>query len=125
MRSLSITPALALAAALLLSYTPARAQTAAGWVPCSQGAPSPISATVASARQALTAGCGPNVILYNTGTVPIYYKLGTSSVAAAVTDHPLPGGGYVVLSVGPGSTNVAAITASSTATVLIDQGSMR
>lgn len=127
MRSLSITPALALAAALLLS-TPldGKAQVNQGLVPCSSGTPTSLSASGSSSNTQLIANCGVNVILYNVGSQEAFYKIGTSvAVAAATTDNSLPAGAFVLLSLTPNQRWIAAITSTSTTTIRLVQGTVR
>lgn len=64
--------------------------------------------------------------LYNAGTATVFYAVGGASVTAAVTDVPLPSGAIEVITVqNPQSspvTHIAAITASSTATLYASTG---
>lgn len=76
-----------------------------------------ISATTSSARSAYPAGDSDGVCVYNAGSVPIFIKSGDSSVAAATSDNFVPAGQFRVLARNPRDTHLAAITASSTATV--------
>jgi len=64
---------------------------------------------------------GTSAILCNSGSVPIYYKFGGAGVTAAVTDIKLPSGICIADAPGAG-TYIAAITASSTATLDISGG---
>lgn len=78
-----------------------------------------LNASVASSTVALPAGT--SAVLCNSGSVPIYYKFGTNTVTAAVTDIKLPSG--ICIADAPGAaTHVAGITASSTATMDISGG---
>jgi hypothetical protein len=61
------------------------------------------------------------IILQNTGATNAFFKLGNSSVTAATTDLSIPAGGSISLAVGA-NTNLAGITASSTTTFNILQG---
>jgi hypothetical protein len=79
-----------------------------------------LAVTAVSARVPLPNG-DVTVVLQNTGTANIFYKLGTGSVVAAPTDYSLPAGYQISLSIA-GATNVAAITASGTATLQVIQG---
>lgn len=64
--------------------------------------------------------------LYNAGTATVFYAVGDEDVTAAVTDVPLPSGAIEVITVqNPQSspvTHIAAITASSTATLYASTG---
>lgn len=62
-----------------------------------------------------------NVRIYNAGTVAAFINWGDGTVTAATTDMPIAPGATEVLSL-QGS-NIAAITASGTATLYITEGS--
>ncbi len=61
------------------------------------------------------------VILQNTGTTNLFFKLGTVAVTAATTDYSLPSGYSMAVQITT-ETHVAAITASSTTTLKVIQG---
>jgi hypothetical protein len=77
-----------------------------------------ISGTTSSARTAypVTPSTG-GVRIYNSGAVAVFVKSGDSSVAAATTDQFVGPGQTVLFARNPRDTHLAAITASSTATV--------
>lgn len=82
------------------------------------GSTQTISATASSSNVLLDASPGNSVLLQNTGPSTAYIKC---SATAAVTDFPLQSGWSVVLQCPP-SNRVAAITASSTASVTVTKG---
>lgn len=55
--------------------------------------------------------------LYNAGSVPVFVKSGSSTVQATTTDTFIPPGQTRLLLKDPNDTHIAAITASSTATL--------
>ncbi len=61
------------------------------------------------------------VILQNTGTTNLFFKLGSVTVNAATTDYSLPSGYSIAVQITT-ETHVAAITASSTTTLKVIQG---
>lgn len=68
--------------------------------------------------------CGPVVIVYNTGTVPIFYRVGAVGLTAVGTDTPIPASTYQVINV---PINAAtgpyfAAIASTSATLYFGQG---
>jgi hypothetical protein len=81
-----------------------------------------LAVTTGTARVALPVAVAtfPAVTLINDGANEVFFKLGASSVTAAVTDVPLPAGASVTLFGGP-NTYVAAITSSSTSTLRVIQ----
>lgn len=77
-----------------------------------------IAGTTSSARTAYPAACTQNgVIVYNAGAVPIFVKSGDVTVVATLTDNFVPAGSYRLFEHNINDTHLAAITASSTATV--------
>lgn len=81
------------------------------------GAGGTISATTTSAAGSVTMSADlTEVVIYNSGLVPVFLRWGTGAQTAVVTDYPLAPGATQVFRKGP-ATNIAAITASSTATV--------
>jgi hypothetical protein len=64
---------------------------------------------------------GTSTVLCNSGSVPIFYKFGTNTVTAAVTDIKLPSGICIADAPGAG-TYVAAIVSTGTATLDISGG---
>lgn len=89
------------------------------------GATVSLAVTTTTGSVALTApggSGGSDVRLYNAGGSLVFVAFGSSTVQAAVTSLPLPAGQTEVFSVGPGSTHVAAITASGTATLYATTG---
>ncbi len=64
--------------------------------------------------------------IYNAGSSTAFYALGSSTVTAAVTDVPIPSGAIEVITItNPQQnpvTHIAAITASSTATLYVTTG---
>lgn len=107
--------AAAIAASLALALCPSSAQQIGG--------NASLTASVASSSVALPANTKtyPAVIIAPAvgTTVEVFYALGGSSVAATVSSPSLPSGG-ICLIVGP-NTNVAVITAASSATVRLTQ----
>ena len=69
-----------------------------------------------------------SVRLYNAGSATVFFKAGPAGVTAATTDTPLPSGAIEVFNLTPtvdtagGCSHIAAITASSTATLYITVG---
>jgi hypothetical protein len=67
--------------------------------------------------------CGPTVIVWNIGTVETFVNLGTaSSTAATTSNYSVPANSYLVLNVGTTGIYLAAITAASTTTLRVIQG---
>lgn len=82
-----------------------------------------ISATTASSSVTF-AGALKNmrqVRIYNAGSATVFIKMGQVTATAAVTDMAIPSGAVEVFDMGNSDT-VAAITASSTATVYVTTG---
>jgi hypothetical protein len=96
--------------------------------PFTAGATVSLAVTTASASVALTGAAGKGkqqVRLYNAGTALIFYKIGASGVAAAVTDVPLPAGMVEVITVldaGGSARFIAAIAGTGTATLYATVG---
>ncbi len=76
-----------------------------------------ISATTSSARSAYSNGSYAEVLIYNTGTVPVFVQSGDSTVAATTSSTVVPAGTNAIYLRNPNDTHLAAITASGTATV--------
>lgn len=86
------------------------------------GRSSNISATTSSSRTAIPTTTGNTLLVANTGSNTVFLQLGNSSVTATTTGGvPLFASSYITLTVG-GNTNIAAITASSTSTVVVLRG---
>ena len=83
-----------------------------------------LSVTSTTSRQALgdTSGSFTNLILWNAGSVAVNYNLGNSSVTATTSNTAIPPGGVIQVPQAS-ATNIAAITASSTATLYVIQTS--
>lgn len=80
------------------------------------------SGTTGANRQQLS-GAGSVVEINNVGGVEVFVKLGGATVAAALTDYPVPGGQCKTIGRDPnGETYVDAITASGTANVRFTVG---
>jgi hypothetical protein len=90
------------------------------------GATVNLAVTNTTGSVALTAigdQAGMEVRLYNAGSATVFVNFGISTVAATTTaGMPLPSGAIEVLTVGPGVTYVAALTASGTATLYATSG---
>lgn len=82
-----------------------------------------ISTTGNVALGTFSGSAGASVRVYNAGTATVFIAFGISTVeAVAATSMPVPAGAIEVFAVGPGVTHMAAITASSTATVYATPG---
>ena len=81
-----------------------------------------ISVTTSSARAQVSAFAAPGEYrIVNDGAVAVFFREGDSGVVASITtDMRIPAGALEVLTFG--STHVAAITASGTATLAITPG---
>ncbi len=80
-----------------------------------------LSATTSTGRVVITASTGVGEYrVYNAGPSTVFIKEGDNTVIAAVTDMPIPAGAVEVLSFG--STNIAGITSTGTATLYITSG---
>ena len=97
---------------------------------CITGCSSPVPFTpTGAASLAVTSSTGrvafgsadATVLLENTGTTDLFFKLGSGSVTAATTDFRLSAGHSVVVAAGA-NTNVAAITASGTSSLAVTTG---
>lgn len=81
-----------------------------------------LSASTSSGTVSLGAK-GDQLRLYNSGTVTVFYEVGAAGVSAsASTAVPLPSGAVEVISISEAHTTLAAITASSTATIYATRG---
>lgn len=76
-----------------------------------------ISGTVSSARAAYPQSDDNGVLVYNSGIVPVFVNSGDVTVTAATTNQFVPAGATRYFERKPTDTYLAAITASSTATV--------
>lgn len=76
-----------------------------------------ISATTSTARTAYPAGNSGGVCVYNTGSVPVFVKSGSSTVEATTGGNFVPAGEFRIFERNPNDTHLAAITVSSTSTV--------
>ena len=92
--------------------------------PFTPGGPSAsVSATTSTGRAAITRGSSQQVMVsVAAGGQTAFIKFGDDTVVAATTDTPVPAGAQKVFSVAPDVTHIAAITASSTATVYATPG---
>ena len=79
-----------------------------------------LSASSSSSNVALPTGA--TVVVYNTGSVAAYVKLGGSSVTATTGADVVPAGGWMAFTVGA-NTYLAAITASGSTTLNLSGGS--
>lgn len=101
---------------------PALAQQGHGITPC--GAKT--LAVSGSTNNVQVTTCGPQLILYNTTSVALFYNFSSSSsVTATTSNYSLPGNSFVVITIPwPVTTAwyVAAITPSGSTTLNIVQG---
>jgi hypothetical protein len=84
-----------------------------------------ISVTTTTASGEITTmndASGKDLRIYNAGSATAFLDFGSSGIVATTADMPVPSGAVEVISVGPGVTHVAAITASGTATLYITAG---
>lgn len=84
-----------------------------------------IAATTAAARNAVAFGADVRVITYHCD-VASYVKLGGDDVAASLTDHYIPAGQYLAISIGGGAgrphhTHISVILPSGTGAVHISE----
>lgn len=88
------------------------------------GALSTISATNSSSSVTVSANSGNNIVVRNLGTATVFIRWGYGAQTAVTTDFPLIAGEGINLRIdSTKATTVAAITASSTATVYVSPGS--
>lgn len=83
-----------------------------------------ISATTSTARTAYPVSGSPlknTVFVYNAGSVPVFVTSGDSTVVATVAGSIVPPAQTRLFSKAVGDTHMAAITASSTATVYFQE----
>lgn len=85
------------------------------------GSTQTINATTTSANTVLGAAATGALQIANTGTTVAFVALGTSAQTASATSYPILPGATVVIS-GGGATNIAAMTASGTATLYVSRG---
>lgn len=88
------------------------------WTPTGDAA---LTTSTSSARVALPNTDGVAIII-NTGAQDEYFKLGNGSVTAAATDHYLQAGGFEVVAVAGGQTNLAAISPGGASSLVVKQG---
>jgi hypothetical protein len=70
--------------------------------------------------------CGPAALVLNVGSTEAFYVLGATSATAATTSNfSIPGNSYQLVSVGENGQWFAAVTASSTTTLRITQGTVQ
>lgn len=90
------------------------------------GATNSIAAGVGTASVALTVPTGVTgghtCRVYNSGVGVAFVRFGTTGVAAALTDMPIPAGAVEVFENGPNVTTAAAILVSGTSTVYFTVG---
>jgi hypothetical protein len=107
-------------AAILCALGPleARAQTA-GILPCNAAS---LSVSNTSSNVQLSK-CAPSAIIMNIGSTEAFYNFGATSAAAATTsNYSIPANSWQLVVVGTNGEWIAAITASSTTTLRILQG---
>jgi hypothetical protein len=63
-----------------------------------------------------------SIRVYNSGAVDVFIAIGSSAITATTSSLPIPAGAVEVFETGPSATHIAAITASSTATVYFTSG---
>ena len=86
------------------------------------GATATLAVTAASANVALNRSGANQVLVLNLGDAEAFVDFGDSDKTAATTDTPVPAGGWIMLSIPPAATHLAAITASGTATLRATPG---
>lgn len=92
-------------------------------LPFTPGPTSLLAVTSSTGRVAFATPRGSQVrIVSAVGGQACFVKFGDVTVTAAVTDMPILPGAIEVFTIPPGSTYVAAITASSTATLYFTSG---
>ena len=70
-----------------------------------------------------TSVAGGSVRVHNAGSVTAFVRFGNSAITAVLTTAiPIPAGAVEAFELGAGCTHMAAITASSTATVYVTSG---
>ena len=78
------------------------------------------SATLGATRTSNIGGV--TVRVYNSTSVIVFVKFGTSSVTAATTDMPIPPGGVETFQIGPAVTSIAGITSGTSGTLYATTG---
>lgn len=91
------------------------------FLPFSPGANASLSVTTSTDRVAIT-GAGNTLRLANVSATECFVALGTSTVEATTGGFSMPANSQLFVSVSDAVTNVAAITASGTATLRISRG---
>lgn len=85
------------------------------------GSTQTINATTTSANTALGAAATGALQIANTGAVVAFVAIGTTAQTASTTSYPVLPGATVIIS-GGGVTNLAAMTATGTATLYVSRG---
>lgn len=108
-----------LVCAAVLVPVQGRAQTA-GMAPCNAASLS-VSGTSSNVQ---LSKCAPSALLMNIGTVEAFYTFGATSAGAVATtsNYSIPANSWQWIVVGTNAEWIAAITASSTTTLRIVQG---
>lgn len=111
---------LLLAAGLVLAALASAWAQSVGILPCSAAS---LSVTGTSSNVQLSK-CGPTALIFNIGAQEAFYTFGgTSALAVATTsNYSIPGNSFQQVSVGTNGDWIAAITATSTTTLRIVQG---
>lgn len=121
LKTLALVAGLAALATQALAQVPSFNPPPAGWT--QQTRPTNISASSVSSNVSLGTSPGPNVLVYNTGTVAAFVKFGaTAPTAVAANDIPVPAGGCALLRSPVGSAFIGAITVSGTTTLVVSTG---
>jgi hypothetical protein len=90
--------------------------------PFSPGASATLAITTSSANVQLPSGSGTRFLLQNSGTAPIFFATGGSTVTATASSTPLLGGEAKVFTLDPSATYIAGIVGTGTATLYITRG---
>ena len=90
--------------------------------PFTPGGSVTLAVTSTTGRATLPTSLGNQVLIYSAGTAPAFINFGSGTVEAAVTDIAIPSGFNRIFTIPPGTTHVAGITASSTATIYFTRG---
>jgi formylmethanofuran dehydrogenase subunit D len=87
------------------------------------GASVTVSASTTSADEAITKlSNGGQILVTNGGSVVVFVRWGVGAQTATAADVAIPGGQWRLFTVEPGTNMVAALTASSTASVYFTPG---
>lgn len=107
---------------LVLGLFAAPVSAQQGITPC---AAFTLSVSNVSSNQQLSA-CGETVLLWNVGAQEVFYTWGAASTTAATASNwSIPGTSFVVVNLGRGRPYLASITAASTSTLRVTQGTTR